>query len=136
MSLMEFPRPVSLVEASYDPTVFEARAAGLEDVPEGGARCFACIALRMEETARLAAEGGYDYFTTTLSVSPHKNAEAINTIGEALAAKYPVKYLYANFKKKDGYKRSLQLSGQFDLYRQDYCGCKYSYTARRQQDAK
>lgn len=116
--------------ADYKPEAFDTRVKGLENEPEGGKRCIACIALRMEETARLAARDGYDYFTTTLSVSPHKNAAAINKIGGELAERYGVKYLYADFKKKDGYKRSVELSGRYGLYRQDYCGCRFSYNAR------
>jgi predicted adenine nucleotide alpha hydrolase (AANH) superfamily ATPase len=130
LSLTDAARPMELVTAEYRPEAFDVRIAGLEGEPEGGKRCFECISLRMEETARKAADDKYDYFTTTLSVSPHKNAEAINSIGAALALRYPVKYLYADFKKKDGYKRSIELSGEYGLYRQDYCGCRYSYAAR------
>ncbi len=127
---LDFLPPADVVLAEYDPQAFDTRVIGLEDEPEGGKRCMECIALRMEETARLAARDGYDYFTTTLSVSPHKNAAAINKIGGELAEKYGVKYLYADFKKKDGYKRSVELSGKYGLYRQDYCGCRFSYEAR------
>ncbi len=101
-------------------------AKGLEDVPEGGERCFKCYRLRMEEAAKLAEEGGYDYFTTTLSISPLKNAAKINEIGEELAQIYHVQYLPSDFKKKNGYKRSIELSHEYDLYRQNYCGCVYS----------
>lgn len=128
--MMEFRHPVSVITAAYKPEAFEERAAGLENEPEGGRRCLECFALRLEETAKLAAEGGFDYFTTTLSVSPHKNAEAINTIGAALAERYNISYLYADFKKKDGYKRSVRLSGAYGIYRQNYCGCRYSLRDR------
>ena len=101
-------------------------AKGLEDVPEGGERCFKCYRLRMEEAAKLAEEGGYDYFTTTLSISPHKNAQVLNAIGKELAETYGVSYLFSDFKKKNGYKRSCELSEQYHLYRQDYCGCPFS----------
>ena len=98
----------------------------MADEPEGGRRCLSCFALRLGQTARAAKENGFEYFTTTLSVSPHKNAEALNAIGEGIARQLGVRYLTADFKKKNGYLRSLQLSKAFDLYRQDYCGCLYS----------
>ena len=101
-------------------------AKGLEDIPEGGERCFRCYRQRMEEAAKLAKEGGYDYFTTTLSISPLKNAARINEIGEELAEIYHVTHLPSDFKKKNGYKRSIELSHEYDLYRQNYCGCIYS----------
>ena len=123
---MEFVHPVKLVEGHYDPQEFFQMAKGLENVPEGGERCFKCYRLRMEEAARLAAEGGFDYFTTTLSISPLKNAAKINEIGEELAEIYHVEHLPSDFKKKNGYKRSIELSHEYDLYRQNYCGCVYS----------
>ena len=101
-------------------------AKGLEDVPEGGERCFRCYRLRMEEAAKLAKEGGYDYFTTTLSISPLKNAQKINEIGEELAEIYKVPHLTSDFKKKNGYKRSIERSHEHALYRQNYCGCVFS----------
>lgn len=110
----------------YDDAAFYAAARGLEQEPEGGARCFACYRLRMEHTARMAAGEDFDFFTTTLSVSPHKNAAKLNAIGLALAEQYGVAYLPADFKKKDGFKRSTQLAAQYGLYRQDYCGCVFS----------
>lgn len=118
--------PVKLEVGPYEPERFYEMARGLEDVPEGGERCFGCYRLRMEEAARLAAEGGYDYFTTTLSISPLKNARKINEIGEELARIYPVRHLPSDFKKRNGYKRSVELSAEYGLYRQDYCGCVYS----------
>ena len=123
---MEFKNPVELVEGEYEPQDFFAMAKGLEDVPEGGERCFRCYRMRMEETARLAAEGGYDYFTTTLSISPLKNAAKINEIGQELGEIYRVSHLPSDFKKKNGYKRSVELSHEYGLYRQNYCGCVFS----------
>ena len=123
---MEFVHPVSLVEGEYKPEDFYAMAKGLEDVPEGGERCFKCYRLRMEEAARLAREGSYDYFTTTLSISPLKNAGKINEIGEELSRIYEVEHLPSDFKKKNGYKRSIELSHEYGLYRQNYCGCVFS----------
>lgn len=110
----------------YEPAPFTAISKGFENEPEGGARCTACYRLRLEKTAKFAAKEGYDYFTTTLSISPLKDAVRLNTIGGKLAEKYSVPYLYSDFKKREGYKRSIQLSAEYDLYRQDYCGCAYS----------
>ena len=123
---MSFTHPVRIMEGTYDPQIFYEMARGLERVPEGGERCFKCYRLRMEEAAKLAKEGNYDYFTTTLSISPLKNAEKINEIGEALAEIYGVKHLPSDFKKKNGYKRSVELSALYGLYRQNYCGCVFS----------
>jgi hypothetical protein len=117
---------IHIVEGDYDPARFFEIAKGLEQCPEGGERCFACYELRLGETARLAQAGGYDYFTTTLSISPLKNAAKLNEIGERMASKYSVAWLPSDFKKRDGYKRSIELSKEYDLYRQDYCGCVYS----------
>ena len=117
---------IRFVTGDYDPQVFFEMAKGLEDVPEGGARCFKCYELRMREAAAAAREGGYDYFTTTLSISPLKNAGKINEIGEELEKEYGVKHLPSDFKKKEGYKQSIELSRKYDLYRQDYCGCVFS----------
>lgn len=115
-----------LVEGDYDPDAFLAAVRGLEAEPEGGDRCTACFRLRLEATARRAAEGGFDFFCTTLSVSPHKDAARLNAIAEELAAAYGVRALPADFKKREGYKRSLELSKEHGLYRQDYCGCLFS----------
>lgn len=123
---MEFEHPVKLIEGRYDHRNFSEWQKGLEDIPEGGERCFRCYRQRMEEAAKLAKEGGYDYFTTTLSISPLKNAARINEIGEELAEIYHVTHLPSDFKKKNGYKRSIELSHEYDLYRQNYCGCIYS----------
>lgn len=129
---MEFVHPVKLVEGEYDPQVFFRMAKGMEHIPEGRERCFGCYRLRMEEAARLAKEGNYDYFTTTLSISPLKNAQKINEIGEELAEIYQVSHLPSDFKKKNGYKRSIELSGEYELYRQDYCGCVFSKLEREE----
>ena len=123
---MHFRYPVSFLAGKYDRDRFYEMAKGLEDIPEGGERCFRCYRQRMEEAAKLAKEGGYDYFTTTLSISPLKNAARINEIGEELAEIYHVTHLPSDFKKKNGYKRSIELSHEYDLYRQNYCGCIYS----------
>jgi predicted adenine nucleotide alpha hydrolase (AANH) superfamily ATPase len=122
----KFIHPVEFVEGEYRPQDFYEMAKGLEDVEEGGERCFLCYRMRMEAAAKLAAEGGYDYFTTTLTISPLKNAAKINEIGEELAGIYEVAHLPSDFKKKNGYKRSIELSHEYELYRQNYCGCVYS----------
>lgn len=126
ISDMPLSTPVEYKISDYDPKPFLAIAKGQEDLPEGGERCTACYRLRLEETARIAQKDGYDYFTTTLSISPLKDAERLNTIGAELARQYSVPYLFSDFKKRDGYKRSIQLSAEYGLYRQDYCGCIYS----------
>ena len=118
--------PITFVEAKYDPETFFEKVKGLEQEPEGGARCTVCYEMRMREAAVYAKEGGFDYFTTTLSISPLKNAQKINDIGSALAKEYGVKHLPSDFKKKEGYKQSVQLSAEYNLYRQNFCGCVYS----------
>lgn len=123
--------PVKFTERGWQSERFYEAVRGLEDIPEGGERCFACYRLRLEETAKLAAEEGYDWFATTLSVSPYKNAEKLNEIGEELGEKYGVRHLPSDFKKKDGYKRSIELSAEYGLYRQNYCGCVYSKRERQ-----
>ncbi len=117
---------IEVIEGDYEPEHFFNIAKGLEQCPEGGERCFACYTLRLNETAKRAKAGNYDYFTTTLSISPLKNAAKLNEIGERLAKEYDIPWLPSDFKKKDGYKRSIELSREYDLYRQDYCGCVYS----------
>ena len=117
---------IEVLEGDYEPDRFFQIAKGLEACPEGGERCFACYELRLLETAKRARAGNYDYFTTTLSISPLKNAAKLNEIGEKLAASCGVAWLPSDFKKRDGYKRSIELSKEYDLYRQDYCGCVYS----------
>jgi predicted adenine nucleotide alpha hydrolase (AANH) superfamily ATPase len=117
---------VQFLQGEYQPEVFYAAVKGLEKEREGGERCFACYRLRLSEAARVAKEGGFDFFTTTLSISPHKNAEKLNEIGEQLAKEYGVPHLSSDFKKKNGFKRSIELSEEYSLYRQDYCGCVFS----------
>lgn len=133
ISDMRFKHPVSFIAGSYDRDKFHQMAKGLEHIKEGGERCFKCYELRLREAAAIASEGEFDYFTTTLSISPLKNAERLNQIGMDLAQKYNIKYLQSDFKKKNGYKRSIELSNQYGLYRQDYCGCEYSYKERQEQ---
>ena len=118
--------PISVVEGDYEPTVFLDAVKGLEREPEGGARCEKCFRLRLSKTAELAKELGTDYFTTTLTISPLKNVPLLNAIGEEMAGAVGIKWLPTDFKKKNGYKRSVELSAQYDLYRQDYCGCAFS----------
>jgi len=113
-----------ILEAPYDPDAWAEAVKGLEDEPEGGARCLACFRFRLARTAEAAAREGFDFFATTLTVSPHKNAAAINQTGNDVAAS--AAYLDSDFKKKDGFKRSVELSKALCLYRQNYCGCKYS----------
>ncbi|MBQ4481836.1 MAG: epoxyqueuosine reductase QueH [Lachnospiraceae bacterium] len=115
-----------VIICEYDPESFDLIAAGYEAEPEGGARCPGCYELRMRKAAEYASLNGFDYFTTTLSISPYKNAEWINEIGEKLEKEYGVKHLPSDFKKRNGYKRSIELSNEYGLYRQDYCGCRYS----------
>lgn len=120
---------IRIIGEVYDDALFETIAKGKEDLPEGGARCADCYKLRLEQSVKYAAENNFDYVTTTLSVSPHKNALLLNKIGEELSEKYGIKYLFSDFKKNEGYKRSCQLSKEFNLYRQNYCGCIYSKQA-------
>jgi len=117
-------KDIKLVELGYLEKEFDVK--GLETEPEGGMRCNKCFHIRLEKSAKYAKENNFDYFTTTLSVSPHKNSEILNKIGKILEEKYDIKYLYSDFKKKEGYKRSNELAKKYDLYRQEYCGCKYS----------
>ncbi|MCM1135382.1 MAG: epoxyqueuosine reductase QueH [Clostridium sp.] len=118
--------PIEVMEGDYCPGIFFESVKGLEQCREGGERCFVCYELRLAETAKRAKEAGADYFTTTLSISPLKNAAKLNEIGEKLSREYGVAFLPSDFKKKDGYKRSIELSRKYDLYRQDYCGCVFS----------
>ena len=117
---------IKFIEGDYEPGEFYDIVKGLERCPEGGERCFRCYALRLEKTAQLAKEGIYDYFTTTLTISPLKNAVKLNEIGENMAVKYETAFLPSDFKKKEGYKRSIELSKEYDLYRQNFCGCAFS----------
>ena len=124
-----YENEIRFLEGAYEPERFFAMAKGMEDLPERGPRCRACYRLRMEEAAREAARQGADYFTTTLSISPHKDAQWINEIGEELSGIYGVAHLPSDFKKKSGYLRSIELSKEYGLYRQDYCGCVFSKKA-------
>ena len=123
---MPFEVTPDAVIADYDPESFSMISGGKENEPEGGARCFECYRLRLKKTVEYAKEHNYDYFTTTLSISPYKNASKLNEIGEELANLYGLPYLYSDFKKKGGYLRSCRLSAEYGLYRQDYCGCIFS----------
>lgn len=125
--------PIDFIEGAYDKERFYEMARGLEAVPEGGQRCFQCYELRLREAGELAKARGFDYFTTTLSISPMKNAEKLNEIGLRLAEELGVSYLCSDFKKRNGYKRSTELSREYGMYRQDYCGCVYSYHERHNQ---
>ena len=118
--------PIKVIEGEYEPEKFYEIARGLEKCPEGGERCFKCYALRLERTAQMAKEGRYDFFTTTLTISPLKNAGKLNEIGEEMAKRYQTIFLPSDFKKKEGYKRSIELSKEHGLYRQNFCGCAFS----------
>lgn len=124
---------LNFLDVDYNYDEFLNIASGLEQEPEGGKRCFKCYQLRLEKTAKIAKENNFDYFGTTLTVSPYKNSQKLNQIGNLLEEKYDIKYLYSDFKKKEGYKRSIELSKIYNLYRQDYCGCVYS---KRERDEK
>ena len=117
---------VDIVDCDYDNNIYESLIKGFENCPERGDRCTICFNLRLEKTAKMAKLLNYDYFCSALSVSPYKNSKLINEIGENLSKKYDVKWLHSDFKKQDGYKHSIELSHKYNLYRQDYCGCKYS----------
>ena len=121
-----FGGKIAVICPPWDPEEYLSAVSGLEDIPEGGERCFRCYSLRLEATARAAAEGGFDYYCTTLSLSPYKNAEVLYEIGSHIGEKLGVRYLPSDFKKKDGYKRSVELSREYGLYRQDFCGCTFS----------
>ena len=124
----EFPHTnkIDIMDCDYDNDLFLEMSKGLEMEPERGARCIKCYYLRMNKTAIEAKNNNYDYFATTLTLSPLKDAKKLNEIGEKLQEKHNVKYLYSNFKKKEGYKDSIEMSKEYNLYRQDYCGCKFS----------
>ena len=123
---MELQEKVTFLEGTYEPEKFFEMAKGLEQLPEGQERCFKCYEMRLREAAKIAKEQGADYFATTLTISPLKNAQKLNEIGERIAEEYGVSYLPSDFKKKNGYKRSVELSAQYGLYRQNYCGCVFS----------
>lgn len=126
---MPLPSEITVISQNYDPREFLDIASGLEDLSEGGERCKKCYRLRLSRTAKIAKERGFDYFSTTLSISPYKNAEWLNTIGAEEGEIHGISYLFSDFKKKNGYKRSCELSEQYGLYRQNYCGCEFSKRA-------
>ena len=137
--ITRFPasNPIDFLDCDYEPMEFFEKVKGKEHLGEKSERCYACYELRLEETARAAKKLGFDYFTTTLAISPHKNAKWLNEIGESLSREYNVKYLFSDFKKKGGYYRSTELAKEYGLYRQDYCGCVFSKQEREQfQDLK
>lgn len=123
---LNLPHKIDFIDCDYDNDLYEKLIKGYESCPERGARCSICFKLRLEKTAKIAANNNYDYFCSTLTVSPYKNATLINEIGIDLSKQYHIKWLYSDFKKEDGYKKSIELSKKYNLYRQDYCGCKYS----------
>lgn len=129
VSLMSFENPVKVIEGNYNPEEFFKTVKGFENEPEGGKRCENCFRLRLEASAKFAKEKKFDFFTTTLTISPLKNADILNSIGVQLAEKHGVKWLYSDFKKREGYKRSIILSKEYSLYRQNYCGCVFSKRA-------
>lgn len=133
VSQMKFTHPVELLPCQYDGQAFVQAAQGLEGEPEGGKRCEACFRLRLRYAAQEAARLRFDYYTTTLSISPMKNAPLLNQLGEEIGREFGVAHLPSDFKKKDGYKRSVQLSKEYDLYRQDYCGCAFSKAQRQRE---
>ena len=122
---------IDIIDCDYDNDLYEKSIKGYEDCPERGNRCTICFNLRLEKTASLAKDLGYDYFCSTLTVSPYKNSKLINEIGKSFEDKYGVKWLYSDFKKENGYKKSIELSKKYNLYRQDYCGCKYSVREKK-----
>ncbi len=124
--LKEINKNINFMDCDYENELFKELSKGLESVPEGGKRCYKCYNLRLEKTAMLAKKNNFEYFGTTLTVSPYKNSQVLNKIGEMISNNIGIKYLYSDFKKKDGYKKSIELSKKYDLYRQNYCGCIYS----------
>lgn len=125
----------NVIKADYNPKAFTDVTKGMEDIPEGGKRCWVCYEERLEASALYAKENNYDYFTTTLSISPYKNSKKINEIGQNMSSVYDVKFIHSNFKKDDGYKKSIILSKEYGLYRQDYCGCNFSLAAKQLKDS-
>ncbi len=121
---------INIIDCDYDNDLYEEKIKGYENEPERGSRCTICFNLRLEKTAKIASELKYDYFCSTLSVSPYKNSKLINEIGKKLENEYGITWLYSDFKKENGYKHSIELSKKYNLYRQDYCGCKYSLEER------
>lgn len=123
---------ISFAEGDYQPAEYMQRVKGLENCPEGGDRCRECFSMRLEYAAKYAAKDNFDFFTTTLTISPLKNADMLNEIGQRMAERYGIEFLPSDFKKRNGYKRSIELSREYDLYRQDYCGCVFSKRERMQ----
>ena len=124
---------MDIIDCDYENNIYENTIKGLENEPEGGKRCQQCFILRLEKTAQIAKKLNYNYFSTTLTVSPHKNSTIINNIGYELEKKYNIKWLPSDYKKEEGYKKSIELSKKYNLYRQDYCGCKYSVRKETQE---
>ena len=133
--IKEFPTkyPVKFIEGDYDKSSFYEIAKGLEKEPEKGKRCHRCYDLRLRRTAAVAKEKGFDFFSTTLTISPMKDSQVLNEIGASIGKELGVDWLYSDFKKREGYKRSTEISKEYDMYRQDYCGCVYSYNERQLQ---
>ncbi|MBQ6463590.1 MAG: epoxyqueuosine reductase QueH [Pseudobutyrivibrio sp.] len=133
--IKEFPTkyPVKFIEGDYDKSSFYEIAKGLEKEPEKGERCHRCYDLRLRRTATIAKEKGFDFFSTTLTISPMKDSQVLNEIGASIGTELGVDWLYSDFKKREGYKRSTEISREYDMYRQDYCGCVYSYNERQLQ---
>ena len=127
---------IHFFEGDYNPKEFYTLTKGLEEEPEGGARCIKCYYKRLEETAKIAKKLNFDYFTTTLTLSPYKKSDKLNQIGSFLEEKYKVSYLHSDFKKKNGYKKSIELSKLYHLYRQDYCGCIYSKREKQKKEVE
>ena len=123
---------IEMLSYDYNSLPFFEMSKGLEMLKEGDIRCHKCYTLRLEEAALVTKENNFDYFTTTLSISPHKDSQIINNIGKSLEEKFKVKYLFSDFKKKEGYKRSIELAKEYNLYRQDYCGCIFSKKEREE----
>lgn len=130
INTIEHPHDLDILDCDYDPDNFHKAIKGLEHLGEGSERCFKCYYLRLDKTANVAKDNNFDYFGTTLTVSPFKNSDKLNEIGLILENKYDIKYLCSDFKKENGYKRSIELSKEYGLYRQDYCGCVYSKVER------
>lgn len=128
--------PISFVEGEFEPAAFYAAVRGLEKEPEGGKRCEACFGLRLQKTAQMARKAKADFFATTLTISPMKDASLLNSIGQRLGEEYGVAWLFSDFKKKGGYQRSVELSREYGMYRQDYCGCVFSREERKRQKAE
>lgn len=130
---IEHKSKIDIIDCDYENNIYENTIKGLENEPEGGKRCQQCFILRLEKTAQIAKKLNYNYFSTTLTVSPHKNSTIINNIGYELEKKYNIKWLPSDYKKEEGYKKSIELSKKYNLYRQDYCGCKYSVRKETQE---